>query len=74
VAGIVFNFILIRVYAQRADGRDSQADSQQANTKPVSALQFQIPDGSTVTGTSSISEAAQNAHTVTDVVEEPRKC
>jgi hypothetical protein len=46
MAGIAFNLILIRVYAQRVGGRDSQADSQQANTKPVSALQFRAPDDS----------------------------
>jgi hypothetical protein len=73
MAGIAFNLILIRVHAQRVDARDSQADSQQANTNPMSALQFQTPDGSAPgIGTSSIQEAAQNAHAVTDIVEEAR--
>jgi hypothetical protein len=72
MAGIAFNLILIRVYSQRANGVDSQADSRQANTKPLSALQFRTPDGSALNGTSSIAEATQNAHTATDIVEEAR--
>jgi hypothetical protein len=65
MAGIAFNLILIRVYSQRANGVDSQADSRQANTKPLSALQFRTPDGSAL-------NATQNAHTATDIVEEAR--
>jgi hypothetical protein len=72
MAGIAFNLILIRVYARRADGRDSQADSKQTNTESISALQFQPQNGSTLTGTSSIAEEAGNAHPATDVVEESR--
>jgi hypothetical protein len=68
-AGIAFNLILIRVYAQRVDGRDSQADSQQANTKPMSALQFLTPIDPTLTGTSSISEVGRNARAATDMVD-----
>ena len=72
MAGIAFNLILIRVYAQRVDGRDSQADSQQADLKPMSTLQFRTSGGPVLTGTSSISEAAQNVDTTTDIVEETR--
>ena len=56
MAGIAFNLILIRVYAQRVNGCDSQADSsQKANTEPMSTLQFRTSDGSVLTtGTTSI--------------------
>ena len=70
MAGIAFNLILIRVYAHRVDGCDSQADSQRANSKPLSTLQFRAPDGPIPTGTSSIGEESQSAHTATDIVEE----
>jgi hypothetical protein len=70
MAGIAFNLILIRVYAQRVNGRDSQADSQQANTKPMSALQFQTPGGAILTDTSSIS--TQDFRIATDIVEGAR--
>lgn len=70
MAGIAFNLVLIRVYAQRVDGRDSQGDSQQANTEPMSALHFQAGDDPILTSTSGISEAAQSTDTSTDIVRE----
>lgn len=72
MAGIAFNLILIRVYSARVNGSHDQADSQQENTKPMSALQFQPPDDSTLTGPSTIPVTEENAHTATDIVVETR--
>jgi hypothetical protein len=81
MSGIAFNLILIRVYAQRVDGRvngrangrDGLADSQQENTKAISALRFQTPDDSTLAGMSSVVEVSQDTYTATDTVEEARR-